>query len=463
MPFNPKPEYIISEQLYSIKEFFDYVDDFITRPPYQRKNVWSKKKKQSLLDSLFRRYYIPKIVIREVRLDEDRSVSEIIDGQQRIITVQEFFDNKIKLPKTLEDINPDLSNKYFKDLSPELRRFIDKELKYDADIVKGIDDPSNVKHQEIATEIFWRLQQGESLNFMEIAHARLSSLTRNFVVKYADDITFDFDSYKPIEKNPNKHKFFSIINKDNNRMQHLLLLTRFLLLEKANGPTELKDLAVTQIIEDYKKPNGVGNYSFEDENVAKDVLSIMYTFYEIFKDDPMIDKNSKIKELSREYVIISLFLLIRHIKKYYILDDKIKLAIYDFFIKDFYLRWADQDDEDKDVLLFSSNRQMDQNSIEERDQILRQLFFDYIDKKGINIKAKDEKRIYNEAEKIKIYRRDKGLCQVCIAKGKKDKEAQVSWSQFEADHILAHSKGGETKIENAQVLCRHHNRKKSAS
>jgi len=218
MPFNPKPEYTISEQLYSVKEFFDYVDDFITRPPYQRKNVWSKKKKQSLLDSLFRRYYIPKIVIREVRLDEDRSVNEVIDGQQRIITVQEFFGNKIKLPKTLEDINPDLSGKYFKDLSPELRRFIDRELKYAADIVKGIDNPSNAKHQEIATEIFWRLQQGESLNFMEIAHARLSSLTRNFVVKYADDITFDFVSYMPIEKNPNKHKFFSIINKDNNRM-----------------------------------------------------------------------------------------------------------------------------------------------------------------------------------------------------------------------------------------------------
>lgn len=50
------------------------------------------------MDSLFRRYYIPKLVIREVRLSDDRTVNEIIDGQQRITTVQEFFDNDYPLP-----------------------------------------------------------------------------------------------------------------------------------------------------------------------------------------------------------------------------------------------------------------------------------------------------------------------------------------------------------------------------
>ena len=52
--FNPRSKYTVTDQLYSIKEFNDYADDFITRPPYQRKNVWSVKKKQALLDSLFR-------------------------------------------------------------------------------------------------------------------------------------------------------------------------------------------------------------------------------------------------------------------------------------------------------------------------------------------------------------------------------------------------------------------------
>ena len=155
MPFNPKPEYTISSLPFHVGDFFHYADEFVTRPPYQRKSVWGTKKKQALLDSLFRRYYIPKIVIREVRLDNDRAVNEVVDGQQRIVVVQEFFANKLKLPKSLSDIHADLPDKYHKDLSAEFKRFVDKELVYDADIVKGIDDPRNPQHQKIATEIFW--------------------------------------------------------------------------------------------------------------------------------------------------------------------------------------------------------------------------------------------------------------------------------------------------------------------
>lgn len=463
MPFNPKPEYSIVPDQIQIKDFYDYTDDFITRPPYQRKNVWSLKKKQALLDSLFRRFYIPKIVIREVRLGENRTVKEIIDGQQRIITVQEFFNNKIKLPKSLEDIHLNLSDKYFEDLDPELRRFTNRELKYSADIVLGIEDPTNSEHQRIATEIFWRLQQGESLNFMEIAHARLSSLSRNFIVKFADDITFDYQAYKPIDKNNDKHKLFVLLRRDNNRMQHLQILTRFLILEDADGPTELRDSAVTQFIEKYIEPDGVGNYSFEKTAIAKNTISIMNNFLSIFKDNSMIDADGELKELSREYVIISLFLLIRHIKNNYVLDDEMKKIIHNFYIDDFFPRWSGPSDEDRDIYIFSSNRQMDQNSIETRDQIIRQLFFEYAKKNNYEVKNLDEERVFNEYEKIKIYRKYKGFCQICLKEGLPEKEAIVSWQEYEADHVMAYSKGGETNIQNAQVLCRRHNRIKTDS
>src|SRR6266550_3226065 len=149
--FNPKQQYEVIQDAISIRDFHDYWEEFVVRPPYQRKSVWSKKKKQALLDSLFRRYYVPRIVIREVRRDEKRTAREVIDGQQRITTAKEFLGDEISLPKSL------------------------------ADVVKGIEDPKNPEHQRIAAEIFWRLQQGETLTYMEIAHARLSSLSRNFV------------------------------------------------------------------------------------------------------------------------------------------------------------------------------------------------------------------------------------------------------------------------------------------
>lgn len=103
MAFNPKQKYLVISKDYNIEDFHRYTDEFITRPPYQRKTVWSKEKKQSLMDSLFRRYYVPKLVIREVRISDDRTVHEIVDGQQRITTVQSFFNNEYSLPNSLND------------------------------------------------------------------------------------------------------------------------------------------------------------------------------------------------------------------------------------------------------------------------------------------------------------------------------------------------------------------------
>ncbi len=462
MSFNPKQEYLIIEDKIPIRNFFAYKEKYITRPPYQRKSVWSDKKKQSLLDSLFRRYYVPRLVVREVRLSQEKTVREIIDGQQRITAIQEFFDNKFKLPSSLDDIHTNLANKYFKDLSVELREFIETEIVVNADIVKNIDDPKNPVHQKVATDIFWRLQQGETLNFMEIAHAKLSSLSRNFVVKYSDDETFDYEKYIPINTNPNKHKFFQIIERDNNRMQHLTLMTRFLIIEEANGYAELKDSAVTEFIEKYVEKDGIGNYSFENNEIAKNCIRNINLFYEIFKNDPMFDEKTGIKELSREYIIISFYLLIRHLKKHYVVGESEKTIINKFFFA-FYERWAKGDQNDFDIVVFSNNRQQSQNNLQERDIILRQIFFDFLIKQNYSLAMLDNKRLFNEAEKIKIYRRDDGRCKQCIAEGKSEKEAQVSWTQYQADHIFPFAKGGKTIIDNGQVLCVYHNAHKSAT
>ena len=81
MAFNPRKEYEVLYEPIAITDFKDFAEEYIVRPPYQRKTVWSRKKQQALLDSLFRRYYIPRIVIREVRLSEDQTIREVIDGQ----------------------------------------------------------------------------------------------------------------------------------------------------------------------------------------------------------------------------------------------------------------------------------------------------------------------------------------------------------------------------------------------
>jgi len=463
--FNPIADYLVEQKPIHIEDFHRYREDFVVRPPYQRTSVWSKQRQQQLLDSLIRRYYVPRIVLREVRLDERTVKKEVIDGQQRITTVQLFFSDKIALPGSLQDVSDEMPGRKYSDLPVAIRQYVDKELVYNADIVKGLDDPRNEAHQETASDIFWRLQQGVSLNTMEKAHSRLSSLTRNFVVKYADDISFNYDKYEPIDLNPHKHKFFEVIDRSNERMQHLALLTRLLVLEVAGGPTDVKDKEVTEYIEAARKPDGVGNNSYESTDVAKAVLQHMGAFVDAFRDDPMVqddDPDTGVKELNIEYFIISTYLLLRHLRNNYVFKGP-ELELFHEFVLYFHARWREDREEDNDLHLFSERRQQSGAEIESRDRIIRQIFFEWLNERQESLKVKDAQRTFNEAQKIAIYRRDNGFCQMCLAEDKPELESKVSWRQYEADHIVAHTLGGKTDLDNGQVLCRYHNKAKGGS
>ncbi len=56
---------------------------------YQRKLVWSVKEKQSLIDSIIKKYPIPLILLAET----DNNKYEIIDGMQRLNAIFSFIDN----------------------------------------------------------------------------------------------------------------------------------------------------------------------------------------------------------------------------------------------------------------------------------------------------------------------------------------------------------------------------------
>jgi len=109
-----------------------------------------------------------------------------------------------------------------------------------------------------------------------------------------------------------------------------------------------------------------------------------------------------------------------------------------------------------------NSRQQSQAETNRRDQIMRQAFFEFATEQNQQMRSKDSQRIFSEAQRIAIYRRDEGRCQQCLAEGKSEKEAEVPWSEYEADLILAHTHGGQTVVENRQVLCRMHNRSKGA-
>ena len=202
---------------------------------------------------------------------------------------------------------------------------------------------------------------------------------------------------------------------------------------------------------------------FSKDHRQRTFLATLNAFYGVFRNDPSLENGrGTIKELKIEYFIVSMYLLLRHLRKLYVFGIAEK-DVFRAFLIDFHKRWRDRHEKDNDILVFSDNRQHSSAEVATRDMILRQLFFEYVREKSHGMLTKDERRAFNESERISIYRRDEGLCQMCLQEGKAPVEARVPWRTYEADHVIPHSKGGATDIKNAQVLCAYHNSKKGAA
>jgi hypothetical protein len=317
-------------------------------------------------------------------------------------------------------------------------------------------DPHNKKNQQIVAKVFWNLQQGKTLSYMEVEHSKLYSASRNFVTKYSDNMSFDYKKYESVDNNPDRHKFFEIINVDNDRLDHLAILGRFLMLEKDEGPTDLGLKYFINLIDSWNNRN---NDDFENSPQAKRCLKTLDVLYQIFKNDPSVKGGGEVPELDKEYIIISIYLLARKLVHENWNFTPSNYEEFRLFTENFYQRWSKDDEKDKDMTLFKDQRQQNKKAVETRDQLITEWFFTYCPK----LNKKDSVRNFSYLDRITIYRKNKGICQTCINERKTEEEALVPWHEFEADHLKPWSKEGKTSIENGQVLCRHHNRVKSDS
>jgi hypothetical protein len=232
-------------------------------------------------------------------------------------------------------------------------------------------------------------------------------------------------------------------------------------VEEAEGPADIKQSDVQAYIDRYQREDGVASDAFAETDVARRALRTLGAFYDAFEDDPLRAEGDEIPILKVEYFIVSLYLLLRHLRAYYVYGEDERLLFQDFAYE-FHDRLRNGGEEDTAVQAFQNKRQQSASEIGARHRIMRQLFFEYAAHRGHAMRAKDTKRRFSEAERIRIYRRDEGLCRQCLAEGRPPQEARVPWSDYEADHVMPHARGGRTVVENGQVLCSYHNGQKGA-
>lgn len=91
---------------WSINDVIDWFKkkEIIINESFQRHSVWSLQAKTLLIDSILNELPLPKIFIR-TKIDPklQKSVKEIVDGQQRIRTIVEFANNELTLNNKSEN------------------------------------------------------------------------------------------------------------------------------------------------------------------------------------------------------------------------------------------------------------------------------------------------------------------------------------------------------------------------
>jgi len=142
------------------------------RPWYQRRSVWNNAQKAYLLNTIFEKKPVPTIYVRHVLdIDDERSVKEIVDGQQRIQSILDFRDGEFaaRHPSHVKPIKFDELSK------AEKQSFLSSKLS--VGYLIEADDPDVI-------EIFGRINSiSKTLNPQEKRNAQFSGEYKQFCLE----------------------------------------------------------------------------------------------------------------------------------------------------------------------------------------------------------------------------------------------------------------------------------------
>ncbi|BAZ81017.1 DUF262 domain-containing protein [Sphaerospermopsis kisseleviana CS-549] len=90
------------------------------RPFYQRRNRWDKTKQSQLIESFLINIPVPPIILYEKKYN----VYEVMDGQQRITALKDFYENRLQL--TGLELWPELNGRTYNELPGNIKAGIDR-------------------------------------------------------------------------------------------------------------------------------------------------------------------------------------------------------------------------------------------------------------------------------------------------------------------------------------------------
>ncbi|KAH6894826.1 hypothetical protein BKA70DRAFT_1570628 [Coprinopsis sp. MPI-PUGE-AT-0042] len=174
---------------YAAQALFDQMhnQDIDLDAEYQRDVVWPDAKQISLIDSIFRNFYVPPVIFATKQHDDGSETKICIDGKQRLTSIRRFMDGQIPHKDALT-----AEKWWFKESPPgqKARKVLPEKLRKtfaNKQIVC-------VEYQDISEdderEVFQRVQLGMALTpaeKLQVTNTHRSTFVRSLVNKHIKD------------------------------------------------------------------------------------------------------------------------------------------------------------------------------------------------------------------------------------------------------------------------------------
>lgn len=185
---------------FTLPQILDFVKTKIwinIRPEYQRRLRWDRQKKSRLIESFLMNVPVPPIFLYEY----DIARYEVMDGQQRLNTVIEFFSNDFPLSNL--KVWSALNGKRLNQLPARVRRGLDRAKLSSIILVTDTGAENDPAIGNIRTQVFDRLNAGGvKLNAQELRNCLYSGSLNNLVVELGGNRCFtDVWGIPPHEEN----------------------------------------------------------------------------------------------------------------------------------------------------------------------------------------------------------------------------------------------------------------------
>jgi len=266
-------------KIWPIKKLIEVQEKINPKPQYQRTPVWNLSKRILLIDSILRRYDLPKFYIKKTDIDPNYSF-EVIDGQQRMRAIWEFY-NSVFILKGENVKNSCYYDMDFNHLPDEVK---DDFMNYKLSI-SIIEDAS----QEEIRALFARLQMGMTLIPVELRHA-LASNIGTALFSITENNKF-FQSNCGILNKRFKHQDY---------VDHVMALMYYNNTYDLKAPTlyqlylDLSNAKNSNFLEHLRKMNNILNWMYEINNYSKGIFKnkwgfidnywLLYKNFDIIKD-----------------------------------------------------------------------------------------------------------------------------------------------------------------------------------